>query len=139
LENHRKPNWWKRSIRSYWLLFIIVPFIVILAVYGLLIYLDLAKLEDFLIYVIVTAIAIPIVYYIHTIRSPNVWKAFWVLFGVGVIGFLLLIALGILLEPTLDPIIGVLPSLLFSLIAAIIIGGFLGNQIGKRRGYRPFG
>jgi hypothetical protein len=116
-----------------------VPFIAILAVYGMLIYLGLAGFEDFLVYVVVTASAIAIVYYIHTIRSPNVWKAIWVLFGVGVIGFPLSVALSILLVTTLSSIIGWLPSFFFSLIASIIIGGFLGNQIGKRRGYRPFG
>jgi hypothetical protein len=116
-----------------------VPFIAILAVYGMLIYLGLAGFEDFLVYVVVTASAIAIVYYIHTIRSPNVWKAIWVLSGAGVIGFPLTVALAILIVPTLSPIIGVLPPLFFFLIASMIIGGFLGNQIGKRRGYRPFG
>jgi hypothetical protein len=139
LNNYRKPGWWKRSVRSYWFLFVLIPFTAVLAVYGVLTYLGLAELDELLIYMGVTIVAIATAYYVRTNPSPRLWRTIWVLSGIGVIGFPISVVLAILLVKALSPIIGWWPPLALSMATAIIIGGLLGDQIGKRRGYRPLG
>jgi hypothetical protein len=139
LDDYRKPSWWKKSIRSYWYVFVLVPFTAVLAVYSVLVYLGIAELNQLLTYIIVTVIAIAISYYLRTIPSSKLWRKIWIVIGVGVIGFPLAIALGLLFNAILRPVTGwVLPNLL-AYVAAIVLGGLLGDQIGKRRDYRPFG
>lgn len=138
-KNYMKPVWWKRSVRSYWFLFVLMPFIAVLAVFGVLIYLGLAELDKLLIYIGVSIIAVSTAYFLRTNPSPKLWRTIWVLFGIGVIGFPLLVASAILLVKVLSPITGWLSPFFISMGIAIIIGGLLGDQIGKRRGYRPLG
>jgi len=139
LNDYKKPGWWKRSVRSYWLLFVLIPFAVVSAVFGVLVYLGLTELTKLLIYVVVSSIAIAVSYYIRTIPSSSLWRKIWIIIGVGVIGFPLAVVLGFLLNAVLSPITGDLLAFILSYVLAIILGGFLGDKIGKMRDYRPFG
>jgi membrane protease YdiL (CAAX protease family) len=139
LNDYRKPKWWKRSVKSYWFLFVLMPFIAVLAVFGVLIYLGLEGLGTLLTYIGVTTIAVATSYFLRKNSSPRLWRTIWVLGGIGVIGFPISVVLAILLTKALSPIAGWPPPLFLSIAIAIIIGGLLGDQIGKRRGYRPLG
>jgi hypothetical protein len=139
VEDYQKPSWWKKSIRSYWIVFVLIPFAAVLATYSALVYLGIAEVNQLLTYLIVTIIAIAIAYYVRTIPSSKLWRKIWIVMGVGAIGFPLAIALGLLFNAILTPVTsGILPYVL-AYVAAIVLGGLLGDQIGKRRDYRPFG
>jgi hypothetical protein len=139
LNDYRKPGWWKRSIRSYWLIFVLVPFAVVLIVYGALFLQGITTLTELLIYAVVTSVLITLAYYIRKPSSPNVWRITWILVGVGVIGFPTSIALAFLLVNTLGTAIGSIPPLLLSFGIAVVVGALLGDRLGKRRGYQPLG
>jgi len=139
LNDYRKPGWWKRSIRSYWLIFALVPFVVVLIVYGALFLQGIATLTELLTYAVVTSVLITVAYHIRKLSSPNVWRIVWILVGVGVIGFPTSVALAFLLVNTLGSAIGSIPLLLLSFGIAVVVGAFLGDRLGKRRDYQPLG
>lgn len=139
LNDYRKPGWWKRSIRSYWLIFVLLPFVVVLIVYGALFLQGITTLTELLTYAVVTSVLITVAYYIRKLSSPNVWRIVWILVGVGVIGFPASVALAFLLVKTLGSTIGSIPPLLLSFGIAVVVGALLGDRLGKRRGYQPLG
>jgi len=115
-------KWWKRSVRSYLFLFVLLPFVAVLIVYGAVVCLGLLEFTKFLAYVVVTGMFTAIAYYLWTIQSPRLWRAVWLLFGVIVIAFPLSVAVAFLLVKTLSPFVGRLHSFLLSLGTAILIG-----------------
>lgn len=135
MDDYRKSRWWKRSVRSYWLIFVLLPFAVILAVVGALFLQGVTTLTELLEYAVVTSVAIATAYYIRKTSSPTMWRVIWILFGVGVIGTLIGVALKILLVNILGYGLGWFPPFLI----ALLVGALLGDYIGKRRGYRPWG
>ncbi|MCL6578709.1 MAG: hypothetical protein K6T73_04900 [Candidatus Bathyarchaeota archaeon] len=137
MENYKKPKWWKRSVKSYWFLCVLLPFVAVLTVYGVLVSLELYEMIRVITYLVVTSVAIAAAYYIRTNPSHGLWRILWILFGVGIIGFPLSIALSFLLVNTISPIAGRLHLVLLSMLIAILVGGFLGDRLGKKRGYRP--
>jgi hypothetical protein len=139
LDDYRKPEWWKRSIRSYWLVFVLLPFVIILIVLGALFLQGVTTLTELLGYAVVTSAFITVAYYIRKTSSLTVWRTVWILFGVGVIGFPVSVASAILLVNTLGSVIGFFPPFLLSLGIAVLAGAFLGDRLGKRRGYQPLG
>jgi hypothetical protein len=140
LNGYRKPGWWKRSIRSYWLIFVLLPFVAILVVLGALFLQGVMALTEVLKYAVVTSVLIATAYYIRKINSLKVWRIVWVLFvGVGVIGTLTLVVLLGVFGKTLVLSLGPEPALLLSFGVAIVLGALVGDYIGKRRGYQPLG
>jgi peptidoglycan/LPS O-acetylase OafA/YrhL len=139
MNGYTKPGWWKRSARSYWLLFVLIPFVVILLVLGGLVYVGVTEFTKLLIYAVITGVAIFAAYYIRTIPSSSLWRKIWIFIGVGVIGFPLAVAISFLSSTLLSPITGDLPAFVMTTLLAIILGGYLGDRIGKMRDYRPFG
>jgi hypothetical protein len=139
VDDYRKPRWWKRSIRSYWLIFVLMPFAAILIVLGALFLQGVTALAEILKYVIITSVAIAFAYYIRKTNSLKVWRTVWVLLGACGIGTLIAgVMLGVF-GKTLILYLGPGPSLLLTFVTAITVGALLGDYIGKRRDYRPFG
>ena len=139
MDDYRKPRWWKRSIRSYWLIFVLLPFAAILVVLGALFLQGVTALAEILKYVIITSVAIAFAYYIRKTNSLKVWRTVWVLLGACGIGTLIAgVMLGVF-GKTLILYLGPGPSLLLTFVTAITVGALLGDYIGKRRDYRPFG
>jgi hypothetical protein len=139
LDDYRKPRWWKRSVRSYWLIFVLLPFVAILIVLGALFLQGVTALAEILKYVIITSVAIAFAYYIRKTNSLKVWRTVWVLLGACGIGTLMAgVMLGVF-GKTLILYLGPGPSLLLTFVTAITVGALLGDYIGKRRDYRPWG
>jgi hypothetical protein len=82
LDDYRKPRWWKRSIRSFWLIVVILPFVLILAVLGALSLQGVMTLTDLLKYAVITSVFIATAYYIRRQSSLKFWRMMWCLYGV---------------------------------------------------------
>jgi len=137
VDDYRKPRWWKRSIRSYWLILVILPFVLILAVLGALFLQGVTALAEILRYVVISSVLIAFAYYIRKTNSLKVWRTVWVLLGACGIGTLIAgVMLGVF-GKTLILYLGPGPSLLLTFVTAITVGALLGDYIGRRRGYRP--
>lgn len=139
LNYYRKPGWWKRSVRSYWLIFVLLPFVAILIVLGALFLQGVTALTELLKYALVTSMLIATAYYIRRISSLKLWRMIWIMFGACGIGTLILGVLLGVFGKTLVLLLGPWPALLLSFGVAIALGALLGDYIGKRRGYRPWG
>jgi len=138
LDDYRKPRWWKRSVQSYWFIFVLLPFAVISAVLGALFLQGVTVLTEILRYVLITSVAIAFAYYMRKTNSLKVWRTVWVLgLGAGGIGTLILAVMLGVFGKTLILYLGPGPSLLFTFVTAITVGALLGDYIGKRRDYRP--
>jgi hypothetical protein len=140
LDDYRKPRWWKRSVGSYWLIFVLLPFAVMLAVIGALYLRGAAALTDLLKYAVITSVAIAAAYYIRKTPLPgNVGRATWIMLGACGIGTLILVVMLGVFGKTLVHYLGPGLALLISFVTAIGGGALLGDFIGKRRGYLPLG
>jgi len=138
LDDYRKPRWWRRSVRSYWFIFVLLPFAVISAVLGALFLQGVTALTEILRYVLISSVLIAFAYYIRKTNSLKVWRTVWVLgLGAGGIGTLILAVMLGVFGKTLILYLGPGPSLLLTFVTAITVGALLGDYIGKRRGYRP--
>jgi hypothetical protein len=137
LDDYRKPRWWKRSVRSYWFIFVLLPFAVISAVLGALFLQGVTALAEILRYVVITSVLIAFAYYIRKTNSLKVWRTVWVLLGACGIGTLIAGGISVVFAKTLILYLGPGPSLLLTFVTAITVGALLGDYIGKRRGYRP--
>ena len=139
LNDYRKPRWWKRSVRSYWLIFVLLPFVAILIVHVALLLQGVTTLTELLKYAVITSVMIGTAYYIRKINSLKMWRAIWILLGACGIGTLILVVLLGVFGKTLVLVLGPGPALLLSFGIAVPVGALLGDYVGKRRGYRPWG
>jgi len=133
----QKPRWWKRTAKSFWILFVVLPYFVILILLDVLITAGFAEARFFFEYMIVTALLIALVYYVRTTSLPALWRAIWVMVGIGVVGFPLFMVLNFLLIKTLSLVIGFLIPFSITMATSVLVGAFVGDQIGKRRHYKP--
>ncbi|MHA2143471.1 MAG: hypothetical protein ACXADC_16995 [Candidatus Thorarchaeota archaeon] len=137
----RIPRWWKRSVRSYWLLIGVVPFVSMLMVYVMLANLGTFLPSHILAYVAITPLGYASSYYIRTIPSRRLWRAIAILMGSCFIG-LWFIMLPLLL--IFGPLIRFAPwwpwwlGMLVFFIGPLVLGGFIGDWIGRRNDYRPY-
>ena len=136
--DYRKPQWWTRSVRSYWLFIGGVSFGSMIIVYGLMINLGLRPLKDLILSI---TIGIPMfagAYALRRSQSVNAFKWMWTLFGAFSIGFFVIFApLILLLGHQLYMILGVW-FVWATLIPSMILGAFIGERWGRRRGYMPY-
>jgi drug/metabolite transporter (DMT)-like permease len=139
LDDYRKPRWWKRSVRSYWLLLVILPFVLILVVLGVLFLQGVTTLTELLTYAFVTIVAIATSYYIREKASLKLQRIMFVGgVGCGIATVILGVLFG-LFGKTLVLLLGPWPSFLLSFGFALVSGVLLADYIGKRRNYRPWG
>jgi hypothetical protein len=134
--DYRKPRWWKRSVRSYWLIFVILPFAVILTVLTVLFLQGVITLTELLQYAVVAGVGTPFSYYIQAKAPLKPSRTRWDLtVGCGIACLILLVLLGVF-GKTLVLILGPWPAVLLSFGVALALGGLLADYIGKRRDYR---
>ncbi|GAG67311.1 unnamed protein product [marine sediment metagenome] len=133
----QKPQWWKRSVRSFWLSVGIVSFATMIIIYIAMI--DLGILPPVQLFLGV-AVGIPMYamsYYFRTVATKKMWRAVFIILGAGGIGFwCLALPIALLFGPTirLIPFWLRLPLMYIP----VIVGAYIGDWIGKRRDYRPY-
>jgi hypothetical protein len=117
--------------------FVVLPYFIVLILLGVLVATDLAEAQFFFEYMIATTLLIAFAYYIRTTSSLVLWRAIWVMVGVGLVGFPIFLVLNFLLIKTLSPVVGFLIPFSITMATQVLVGAFVGDQIGKRRRYKP--
>jgi hypothetical protein len=139
----QKPQWWKRSVRSFWLFVGVVSFAIMIIISIIMI--ELGTLPPVQLFLAV-AIGIPLYassYYFRTIATKRMWRVVFILLGSCFIGFwFILVPLTFLLVfsgvwSLLGPIPWWLGMPLLT-IPPLVTGAIIGDWLGKRRDYRPY-
>ncbi|MHA2208371.1 MAG: hypothetical protein ACXABV_04310 [Candidatus Thorarchaeota archaeon] len=134
----RIPRWWKHSVRSYWLLIGVVPFVAMLIVYIVLVSLGIWLPSSIFAYVAITPPFIASAYYIRTVRSRRLWRGIFIGVGSCFIGcWFIMLPIAFIF----GPLIRLAPWWLGVPVffgGSLTLGGFIGDWLGKRRDYRPY-
>ena len=136
--DYRKPQWWTRSVRSYWLSMCAVSFASMIIIYGLMINLGLLQFNYLILSIGVGIPMYAFSYYIRTVATKRMWRVMFIILGAGGIGFWCLawpIAL------LFGPIIRLTPlwlRFLLTMFPPTAVGAYIGDWIGKRRNYMPY-
>ena len=135
--NYLKPEWWSRSVRSYWLSMGGVSVVSMIIIYGLMINLGLMQLNFLILSILVGIPMYAFSYYLRTIPSRRLWRGIAIGMGACFIGlwfiFLPLVFLLSSLFVTLPWWLG-----MWVLPLSMVLGGFIGDWIGKRNDYMPY-
>ncbi|MCK5266331.1 MAG: hypothetical protein KAR03_12050, partial [Candidatus Thorarchaeota archaeon] len=135
--DYRKPEWWARSVRSYWLSMGGVSVVSMIIIYGLMINLGLMQLNFLILSILVGIPMYAISFYLRTIPSRRLWRGIAIGMGACFIGlwfiFLPLVFLLSSLFVTLPWWLG-----MWVLPLSMVLGGFIGDWIGKRNDYMPY-
>ena len=133
----QKPQWWKRSVRSYWFSVGVISFAAMMLIYSILIGLGILPPIQL---VLSIAVGIPMYamsYYFRTVATKRVWRAVFIILGAGGIGFwCLMLPIGLLFGPTIR-LIPLWLRLPLTYIP-VIVGAYIGDWLGRRRNYRPY-
>jgi hypothetical protein len=133
----QKPQWWKQSVRSFWISMGAVSFVAMIIIYVIVI--DLGILPPIQL-VLAIAIGIPMYamsYYFRKVATKRMWRAVFIALGAGGIGFwCLALPIALFFGSTIQlipfwlrlPLLYILP----------VIGAFIGDWFGKKRDYRPW-
>ena len=134
----QKPQWWKRSVRSFWLSVGVVSFAAMVIIYSILIGLGIMPPIQL---VLSIAVGIPMYamsYYFRTVATKKMWRAVFIMLGASGIGlWCLILPLGLFFGPFTRSIPWMMGWTLL-MITSVIIGAIMGDWIGKRRDYRPY-
>ena len=136
--DYRKPQWWTRSVLSYWLLMGGVSFVSMIIIYGLMINLGLWSLSYLISGIAIGVPMFAFSYYIRTIATKRMWRAIYIMLGATAIAFWCII---LPMAYLFGPIIGMLPFWLgfpLMFIPAVVVGAYIGDWLGKRRDYMPY-
>ena len=133
----QKPQWWKRSVRSFWLSVGVFSFATMAIFYVIMISLGiLPPIRLFL----AVAVGIPMYamsYYFRTVATKKMWRVVFIILGAGGIGFwCLALPIALLFGPTIR-LIPFWLRLPFTYIP-VVVGAYIGDWIGRRRDYRPY-
>jgi hypothetical protein len=132
-----KPQWWKRSVRSYWLSVGAISFVTMIIFFSILIGLGVLPPIQLVLSIVGGIAAYAMSYYFRTVATKRMWRAVFIMLGAGGIGFwCLALPIALLFGPTIRllpfwlglPLLYILP----------VIGGFIGDWFGKKRDYRPY-
>ena len=136
--DYRKPQWWTRSVRSYWLSMGAVSFVSMIIIYSLMINLGLGQLNFLILSITIGLPMYAFSYYIRTIATKRMWRAVHIMLGAGGIGFwLICLPMAYLFGPT----IRLMPVWLrfpVTMIIPPVVGAYIGDRLGKRRDYMPY-
>ena len=134
----QKPQWWKRSVRSFWLFMGVVSFAIMIIFYVIVIGYGILPPPQL---VLAVAVGIPMYamsYYLRTVATERMWRAVFIMLGAGGIGFWCLIVPSVFLfAPFFRSIPWWIGQPLLT-IPSVVIGAFIGDRIGKKRNYRPY-
>ncbi|MDH4214984.1 MAG: hypothetical protein OEV85_13790 [Candidatus Thorarchaeota archaeon] len=134
----QKPQWWKRSVRSFWISMGAVSFVSMIIIYVIVIGLGILPPIQL---VLAIAVGIPMYamsYYFRKVATKRMWRAVFIMLGACGIGFwCLIVPLGFLFAPVIRSIPWLMGMPLL-MILSVVIGAFIGDRIGKRRDYRPY-
>jgi len=129
----QKPQWWKRSVRSFWLFMGVVSFAIMVIIYSIMIGLGILPPIQLVLAIVVGVPMYAMSYYFRKVATKRMWRVGFIYLGAWclVVPTVLLLGSNIL---RLIPFWLRLP--LLSIL--IVIGAFIGDWIGKRRDYRPY-
>ena len=132
----QKPQWWKRSVRSFWLSVGVVSFAIMAIFYVIMIGLGiLPPIQLFL----AIAVGIPMYamsYYFRTVATKRMWRAVFIILGAGGIGFWCMLPIVVLFSPTIRLIPWWLRLPLTYI--PVVVGAYIGDWLGRRRDYMPY-
>lgn len=134
----QKPQWWKRSIRSFWLSVGVVSFATMIIIYIAMIDLGIMPPVQLILGVAVGIPMYAMSYYLRKVATKKMWRALFIMLGACGIGFWGLIVPSVFL---FAPFIRSIPwwiGMPLLTIPSVVIGAFIGDWIGKRRDYRPY-
>ncbi len=134
----QKPQWWKRSVRSFWLSVGVVSYATMIIIYIAMI--DLGILPPVQLFLGV-AVGIPMYamsYYFRTLATKNMMRAVFIMLGAGGIGLWCLIVPSVFLFAPFFRSIPWWIGMPLLTIPSVVIGAIIGDWIGKRRDYRPY-
>ncbi len=128
----QKPQWWKRSVRSFWLSVGVVSFAAMVIIYSILIGLGILPPIQLVLSIAVGIPMFAMSYYFRKVATKRMWRVGFIYLG----AWCLVVPIVLLFGPT----IGLIPFWLRLPLLCIlpVIGAFIGDWIGKRRDYRPY-
>ncbi len=136
----QKPQWWKQSVRSFWLFVGVFSFATMAIFYVIMISLGiLPPIQIFL----AVAVGIPMYamsYYFRTVATKRMWRIGFILLGFCFIGFWFILAPLVILLSSLRSLGISLPWWLGMplMILPLVVGAFIGDWLGRRRDYMPY-
>ncbi|MHA1138412.1 MAG: hypothetical protein ACTSSE_18180 [Candidatus Thorarchaeota archaeon] len=136
----QKPQWWKRSVKSFWLSVGVVSFVIMAIFYVIMISFGILPPIQLLLAVAVGIPMYAMSYYFRTVATKRMWRIGFILLGFCFIGFWFILAPLIILLNSLRSPGTFLPWWLGMplMILPLVLGAFIGDWLGKRRDYRPY-
>ena len=129
----QKPQWWKRSVRSFWLFMGVVSFAIMVILYVTMIGFGILPPIQLVLAIVVGVPMYAMSYYLRKIATKRMWRVGFIYLG----AWFLVVPTVILLGSNGLQLIPFWLRLPF-LCIPIVIGAFIGDWIGKRRDYRPY-
>ncbi|OLS20428.1 MAG: hypothetical protein ThorAB25_28310 [Candidatus Thorarchaeota archaeon AB_25] len=134
----QKPQWWKRSVRSFWLSVGVVSFATMVIIYSILISLGILPPIHLFLGVAVGIPMYALSYYFRTVATKRTWRVVFILLGSCFIGFWFILAPLTILLSYLSISLPWWLGWPLPMILSLVVGAFIGDWLGKRRDYRPY-
>ena len=134
----QKPQWWKRSVRSFWLFMGVVSFAIMVILYIIMIDLGILPPIQLVLAIVVGVPMYAMSYYLRKIATKRMWRIVFIMLGAGGIGFWCLIVPSVFLFAPFFRSIPWWIGMPLLTIPSVVIGAIIGDWIGKRRDYRPY-